>query len=77
MQKAIFQHQQATPIQCQASYVPGHGTGVKENAANDDSFEDEPSLVKFVLSVLINVIGGAVLLSAMFFMPHFIARMFM
>ena len=75
MQRAIYQP--VTRIANQARYLPGHGTGVEENAANDDSFEDEQSLLKFVLSVLINVVGGAVLLSAMFFMPHIIARMFM
>jgi len=75
MQRVTYQP--ATPVPNQARYLPGHGTDVKEIAANDDSFEDEPSLLKFVLSVLINVVGGAVLLSAMFFMPHIIARMFM
>ena len=75
MQTAIYQ--KTTPIQSQASYLPGHGTGVKEKAANDDSFEDQLSVLKFVLSVLANVIGGALLISAMFIMPHIIARMFM
>lgn len=75
MQRAIYQ--QATPIQNQASHLPGHGTGVGKNAANDDHYEGEPSLVRFVFSVLANVVGGAVLLSAMFIMPHVIARMFM
>ena len=75
MQRAIYQ--QATPVTAHSSCLPGHGTGVEENAANDDSFEGDPSLVKFVMSVLINVIGGALLLSAMYFMPHVIARVFM
>ncbi len=75
MQMAIYQP--ASRVTNQARYLPGHEAGVEENAANDHSFEDEASLLKFVLSVLINVIGGSVLLSAMFFMPHIIARMFM
>jgi hypothetical protein len=74
MQKAI--HQQALPFQNQANYLPGHGTGIEADAANDQSYEVAPSRIKLVLSVLANVIGGALLLSAMFLIPQIIAIVF-
>ena len=74
MQRADYQ--QATFVHGHTSTVSGHGTGMGGNAANDDSFQEQPSMLKLVLSVLANVIGGSLLLSAMFVMPHIIARMF-
>ena len=74
MQRAVYQ--QATFIHGRTSRVSGHGAGIGGEAANDDSFQEQPSVLKLVLSVLANVVGGTLLLSAMFVMPHIIARMF-
>ena len=75
MQQAIFQQATATQFQTQASRVlPGDGAGLEEQAANDESSQDESSLLRLVFSVLANVIGGTILLSAMFVLPHIVAR---
>jgi hypothetical protein len=74
MQRAIYH--QATWVQRQSRVLPGHATGLVEQASNDDLIPDEPSMLKLVLSVLANVIGGTLLLSGMFVMPHIIARIF-
>lgn len=72
MQKAF--HQQATLKLKQTQALPGHGVGLTEQASNDDSFQGEPSMFNWVLSVLANVIGGSLLLSGMFFLPQVIAQ---
>ena len=74
MQRAI--HQKVLPLQNQASYLPGHGSGIEEDAANDQSYAVEPTGVKLVLSVLANAIGGALLLLAMFLLPQITALVF-
>lgn len=74
MQRAVYQ--QATFVHGHTSAVSGHGTGMGERAANDDSFQEEASVLRLVLSVLANVVGGTLLLSVMFLMPHIIARIF-
>ena len=74
MQGVLFQKADITQIQSQASRVlPGHGTGVQEQAINDDVYHDESSPVRMVFSVLGNVIGGVLLLSGMFVLPHLVA----
>ena len=76
MQRAIFQTTTITPFQTQATRVlPGHGTGAGDEAINDDVYHDKNSLLKEIFSVLANVVGGALLLSAMFILPHVIAGM--
>ena len=72
MQRAI--HPQATFIHRQSRVLPGHGTGLEEQAANDGSFQEDVSFIQLALSVIANVIGGALLLSGMFFLPQVIAR---
>ena len=75
MQRVIFQ--QVTPIQFQSQatrVLPGHGTGLKNQAVNDDTCLDDNSPLKMVLSVLANVIGGALLLSGMLFFPHLLSQ---
>ena len=90
MQRAVLQQATFTGFQTQAArVVPEHGTGFENQAVNDDSFKDdsfkddscrdEPcqkqsSRLMLVVSVLANVIGGSLLLSGMFFLPHLIAR---
>ena len=75
MQWAIFQHAEITQFRTQASKVlPGRSTGLEKQAANDETCQGESSLLRLVFSVLANVIGGTILLSAMFVLPHIIAR---
>ena len=75
MQRAIFQATTITPFQTQASRVlPGQITGAQDQAINDDAYHDKNSLLKEVFSVLANVVGGALLLSAMLILPHVIAE---
>ena len=74
MQRAIFQ--QVTPIQFQSQatrVLPGHGTGAQEQAVNDDIYHDAGSQVRMVFTLLANVVGGVLLLSGMFILPHVIA----
>ena len=76
MQRAVFQQATITQFQTQATRVlPGHGTGVVDRAVNDDNYHDENSPVHMVLSVLANVVGGSLLLSGMFYLPHVIAKL--
>jgi hypothetical protein len=76
MQRATFQAATNTQIQTQATRVlPGHGTGVEDPAINDDIYHDESSLPRLVLSVLANVMGGAVLLGLMFVLPLVVAKL--
>jgi hypothetical protein len=90
MHRAVLQQATFTDFQTQATrIVPGHGTGCENQAVNDDSFRDDSfrgdsfqgdtcekknSPLMLVASVLANVIGGSLLLSGMFFLPHLIAR---
>jgi hypothetical protein len=90
MQRAVLQQATLTGFQTQATrVVPGHGTGFEDQAVNDDSFRDdsfgdnchrddpcqkESSRLMLVVSVLANAIGGSLLLSGMYFLPHLIAR---
>jgi len=75
MQRAVFPHSTSTQFPIQATRViPVRGHGLQDQASNDDSYHDENSLVRMVLSVLANVIGGAILLSGMFVLPHIIAK---
>ena len=75
MQRVLFQQTGDTQIQSQATRIlPGHGTGVQEQAVNDDVYDDEASPVWLVFTVLGNVIGGALLLSGMFILPHVLAE---
>jgi len=53
--------------------LPGHGTGAKTLASNDASYLQEESAGKMILSVLGNVVGGAILLTAMFNLPVILA----
>lgn len=55
------------------SLFPGHGTGSKIPASNDESYLQEESPLKMTLSVLANVVGGTVFLTAMFNLPVILA----
>ena len=77
MRRAIFQQATGTQIKSQASRVaPGHGTGIEGQAVNDDMFERANDPLLLVLSVLANVVGGTLLLSGLFVLPHIIAGIF-
>jgi len=74
MQGALFQQAEITQIPSQASAaVRGQGTGIQTQAVNDDVYHNENSPLRMLLSVLANVIGGALLLSAMLVFPHLVA----
>lgn len=74
MQHALFQQTEVSGIHTQASReLPGHGTGVQEQATNDDVYHDENTPLRMVFSVIANVIGGVLLLSGMFALPHLVA----
>ena len=74
MQRVLFQQTGVTQIQSQASRVlPGHGTGVQGRAVNDDVYDEGVSPVRLVFAVLGNMIGGTLLLSGMFVLPHVLA----
>ena len=74
MHRAIYQ--QATFTAKQNRVLPGHGTGLKNQAANDDSFQEEVPVLQWVLMVLANVVGGSLLLSGMFFLPQLMTLVF-
>ena len=74
MHRAVFQQATFTQIQTQAvRTLPEHDADVGDQAVNDDIYHDENSPVRLVFSVLANVIGGTLLLSGMFYLPHVIA----
>ena len=74
MQRVLFQQTGVTQIHSQASRVlPGHGTGVHGQAVNDDVYDEGVSPVRLVFAVLGNMIGGTLLLSGMFVLPHVLA----
>ena len=76
MQRAVFNQATITQIQTQATRVlPGHGTGMEDRAVNDDIYQDENSPLRLVFSVIANVVGGTLLLSGMFFLPHVIEKL--
>jgi len=77
MQRAVFQQATITQIQTRATRVlPGHGAGVEDQAINDEIYRDKNSPLRLVFSVLANVIGGILLLSGMFVLPHIVAGLF-
>ena len=74
MQQVIFHQTTATKPRSQATYLlPGHGTGTRAPASNDETYLQEESVFKMTLSVLANVIGGGLLLAAMFNLPIILA----
>jgi len=74
MQRVLFQQPEVSQIHPQASRVlPGHGTDVQEPAINDEFYDNKNSVLWLVVSVLGNVIGGTLLLSSMFVLPHVLA----
>lgn len=74
MQQVIFQPTTGTKLDSQATYLlPGHGTGTSNPASNDKNYLQEESIFRMTLSVLANVIGGAILLAAMFNLPIILA----
>ena len=76
MQRVVIQQATFTHIQAQAAHaLPGHDASVDDQAVNDDIYHDENSPVRLVFSVLANVVGGTLLLSGMFYLPHVIAKL--
>jgi len=79
MQQSIFQQVNPTEQHLRSGgprsgmLSPGHGTGSKTPACNDECYLQEESLLKMMLSVLANVVGGAIFLTAMFNLPVILA----
>jgi len=74
MQQILFHPRDFTGIDSRAGRnMPGHGTGVQQEAANDDCYDAETSPIWLVLSVAGNVIGGALLLSGLVLLPQIIS----
>jgi len=76
MQQVLFQHEDFTAIDARAGRdMPGHGTGVRQAAANDDCYDSASRGSGMILPVLGNVIGGALLLSGLVLLPYLAAAM--
>ena len=74
MQRVLFQQPEMSQFQSQASRVlAGHGTAKQEPAINDEFYDEKNSVLWLVVSVFGNVIGGTLLLSGMFILPHVLA----
>jgi len=75
MQWALSSQTACTQIHAQATRVlPKQDAGRDNEASNDDCYDDKKPLLRMVLAVLANVVGGAVLLSCMYALPHIIAK---
>ena len=76
MQRVVIQQATFTQIQTGATRVlPGHETSVDDQAVNDDIYHDGNSPIRMLFSVLANVVGGTLLLSGLFYLPHVIAKL--
>ncbi len=74
MQRVLFQQTDASQLQvAHDSVMPGHGTGVRVEAVNDEDYQQETSILRMVLSLLGNVLGGSVLLAGLYFLPQVFA----
>ena len=74
MQQVNSQRVTAIKFHPQATHcMPGHGTGARSPASNDENYQQEISTLKMTMSVLANVVGGSVLLAAMFNLPIVLA----
>jgi len=75
MQQLLFQQADLNQFQAQESgALPGHGTGLQRQAANDDIYADRSSSLWLVFSVLGNVIGGMLLLYGLLILPQVIGE---
>jgi hypothetical protein len=68
MQRANYQ--QATLIEAFHPRLESCDDGNGKRAANDDEFEQESGALRWSLLLLVNVIGGGLLLVGMLFLPH-------
>jgi hypothetical protein len=74
MQRVLFQQTDTSQLQvAHDSVMPGHGTGVRVEAVNDEDYQQETPILRMVLSVLGNVLGGSVLLAGLYFLPQVFA----
>ena len=74
MQRVLFQQTDTSKLQIAPDIVmPGHGTGMRAEAVNDDEYQQEMPILRMALSVLGNVLGGSVLLAGLYFLPHVFA----
>lgn len=76
MQQVLFQQKDfLSPDSRVCRNMPGHGTGLQCQAANDDCYVDENNRVRLVISVAGNVIGGTILLTGLLLLPQIVAVM--
>ena len=76
MQQVLFQQKDFIDTDSRVCRnMPGHGTGLRYQAANDDCYIDENNPVRMVLSVAGNVIGGTLLLTGLLLLPQIVAVM--
>ncbi len=74
MQRVVLHQATFTGTYSKATQVlVNQVTGLDLEAVNDDAYQDDGPPLKLMLSVLANVVGGSLLLSGMFFLPHLIA----
>jgi len=74
MLQANFQQTTDTKFHSQATFLlSGRGTGTIPSASNDENYDRQESVFKLTLSILANVVGGALVLTAMFNLPIILA----
>ena len=75
MQQVIFQQTGFKPIHTQATRVfPDKPAGLEDREPPEKTCHDESSPLRVLFSLLANVLGGLLLLSLMYVLPHVIAK---
>jgi len=76
VQPLIIQPATGQAIQPQATRVmPGHGTGAQHTVVNDAHYWTCTGVAKQVVAVLVNAIGGGLMILGMFFLPQVIGTL--
>lgn len=74
MQMALFKRGDTKQLRVALDReLPGHGTGVLAEAANDGEYHQALTPLRMTLSVLGNVLGGSLLLAGLYFLPQVLA----
>lgn len=74
MQQATLPHLTIKSVQSSSGHeLPGHGTGIECQAVNDENYHPEDSVLRMVLSVCANMVGGALLLAGLLVLPQLFA----
>lgn len=75
MQQAIYTNTHTNTHTAKPSAIPGHGTGVYLASNEDPPQTQRFRKLRLTLSVLGNVLGGAVLLSGMLMLPQLVVSL--